>query len=258
MMITVGKNRYKQEDVTNGLGEMLSEKDGYKDLFQWGIDLIIPLVDETDDKNVMLGLVGVSEVGKNEFDEEQIASIRVLSERAKLALRDRVTQERVFDTFQTLQSDVDIIQRMRAAGRYDGSQLLEDLPEIPNGDVAQWVKEALTHYWGGPRLTQSPLLRLKIVNDALESHEGSSANALRAVLREAIERIKPDGDRRFTGEWILYNILEMKFVEGRKVRDIAMRLALSEADLYRKQRIAIETIAREITEMEMQARYNDT
>jgi hypothetical protein len=47
----------------------------------------------------------------------------------------------------------------------------------------------------------------------------------------------------------------MKFVEGRKVRDIALRLSMSEADLYRKQRVAIETIAREITEMEIQARY---
>ncbi len=257
LMITVGKNRYKQEDVNNGLDEMLSEKEGYIDLYQWGIDLVIPLVDTTEEKEVMLGIVGVSEVGKNEFDHEQVASIHLLAERAKLALRDRATQEQVFDTFQSLQSDVEVIQRMRAAGRFDGSQLLVELPDISNGDVVQWVKEALTHYWGGPRLTQSPLLRLKVVNDAIETHDGSSANALRSVLREAIERIKPEGDRRFTGEWILYNILEMKFVEGRKVRDIAMRLALSEADLYRKQRVAIETIAREITQMEMQARHNE-
>ncbi len=37
--------------------------------------------------------------------------------------------------------------------------------------------------------------------------------------------------------WILYNILEMKFLEGKKVREVAMRLAMSEADLYRKQRV---------------------
>ncbi len=29
-----------------------------------------------------------------------------------------------------------------------------------------------------------------------------------------------------------------KFMEGRKVRDVAIRLAMSEADLYRKQRVA--------------------
>jgi hypothetical protein len=46
----------------------------------------------------------------------------------------------------------------------------------------------------------------------------------------------------------------MKFLEGRKVREIAMRLALSEADLYRKQRVAIEAVANAIIEMEQQAR----
>jgi hypothetical protein len=73
-------------------------------------------------------------------------------------------------------------------------------------------------------------------------------------LRQAIEHVRPEGERRFTAEWILYNILEMKFMEGRKVREIAMRLAMSEADLYRKQRIAIEAVANAIVEMEQQAR----
>jgi hypothetical protein len=44
----------------------------------------------------------------------------------------------------------------------------------------------------------------------------------------------------------------MKFIEGRKVRDVATRLAMSEADLYRKQRVAIEEVARVISGMEEQ------
>ncbi|HEX2978751.1 MAG TPA: hypothetical protein VHO48_00670, partial [Anaerolineaceae bacterium] len=84
------------------------------------------------------------------------------------------------------------------------------------------------------------------------------ANALRSILRRAIEQVKPEGDRRFTAEWILYNILEMKFMEGRKVRDIAMRLAMSEADLYRKQRVAIEAVAKAIMEMEAEAQKVET
>ena len=62
------------------------------------------------------------------------------------------------------------------------------------------------------------------------------------------------GSTAYTPEWILYNILEMKFLEGRKVKEIAKRLAVSEADLYRKQRIAIETLANTIIEMEMKVR----
>jgi hypothetical protein len=50
----------------------------------------------------------------------------------------------------------------------------------------------------------------------------------------------------------------MKFIEGRKVREVATRLAMSEADLYRKQRVAVEEVARVILEMEhqMQVRLN--
>jgi chemotaxis protein CheY-P-specific phosphatase CheC len=142
---------------------------------------------------------------------------------------------------------------MRAAARYDSQRVLIDEPLLPNPDMAQWVKEALTHYWGGPRLTESPLLKLRVVQEAMDEHNGNSANALRAILRKAIDQVKPEGERRFTGEWILYNILEMKLLEGKMVREIAMRLAMSEADLYRKQRIAIEAVAKAIMEMEVQS-----
>jgi hypothetical protein len=101
-------------------------------------------------------------------------------------------------------------------------------------------------------LTQSPLLQLQIVQQAFREHNDSPANALRSILRLAVDSVRPEGERRFTGEWILYNILEMKFIEGRKVRDVAARLAMSEADLYRKQRVAIEEVARVISGMEEQ------
>ena len=71
------------------------------------------------------------------------------------------------------------------------------------------------------------------------------------MLAQAIENLKPEGERSMTTtEWILYNILEMRFLQGRKVRDVALRLAMSESDLYRKQRFAIEEVARQIGEME--------
>jgi hypothetical protein len=94
---------------------------------------------------------------------------------------------------------------------------------------------------------------LRVVREALDEHEGNPINALRSILRRGIERTRPDGERRFTGEWMLYNILEMKFLEGRKVRDVALRLAMSEADLYRKQRLAIEAVAQAIADMERDA-----
>jgi hypothetical protein len=153
---------------------------------------------------------------------------------------------------------MDMVQRLRAASRYDGSPLLAVSQEtLEHKTLSRWVKDALGHYWGGPKLTQSPLLNLHVVQKAMEDHERNPANALRDILTKAIEKTRPDGERRFTGEWLLYNILEMKFMEGRKVRDIARRLAMSEADLYRKQRVAIETVAAAILEMEQTAREEE-
>ncbi len=42
-------------------------------------------------------------------------------------------------------------------------------------------------------------------------------------------------------------------MEGRKVREVALRLSMSEADLYRKQRVAIDAVANAILEMEKEA-----
>ncbi len=118
----------------------------------------------------------------------------------------------------------------------------------------QGVKDALSHYWGGPKLTDNPLVGLRLVRRILREQEGSLSRAIRAVLHEAIERQRPAGERRLTAsEWLLYNILELRFVQGERVRDIAGRLAISESDLYRKQRVAIAAVAKTLAEMETQA-----
>ena len=92
----------------------------------------------------------------------------------------------------------------------------------------------------------------------LPEHGNNPTNALRAVLAEAIEQQKPEGQRSMTtGEWILYNILELKFVQGKRVRDVSRRLAMSESDLYRKQRVAIENVARTVSAMEEEAQHKN-
>jgi len=126
----------------------------------------------------------------------------------------------------------------------------EDDSIIYELEFTKWVKDALSHYWGGPKLTDSPLLRLKVVGKAAEE-EGSPTKGLRSVLAQAIEGLRPEGQRQMTAsEWLLYNILDLKFIQGKRVREIADRLAMSESDLYRKQRVAIEQVAQKIIELE--------
>jgi hypothetical protein len=222
----------------------------------WGEFWILPLHQrrgngDRDEVRPLLGLLGVVRKFDRPMDKEQRESVWLLADRAALALEDRQLQQRVFRSLEDLQPQIDMIQQMRAAGRYDARASIWQEPLLPpESDLADWVKDALTHYWGGPKLTNSPLMKLKIVQMLAEEYDGNTPNALRALLRKAVDQIKPEGDRRFTSEWILYNILEMKFIEGRKVREVAGRLAMSEADLYRKQRVAVEAVARAIRDME--------
>ncbi len=223
-------------------------------VFQWDRYWLLPLHPRGGGE--MIGILGVRARSEApDFTPEEARSLQLLVDKAAVALTDRQLQREVFGAVDRLLVEVDAIQRMRAAARTGGTEALTSpsalLPR--EADLAHLVKEALSHYWGGPRLTSSPLLGLRVVQQAIDEHNGNAANALRAILRRGIERIRPEGERRFTAEWLLYNILEMKFLEGRKVRDVAMRLAMSEADLYRKQRVAIEAVARALSDMEREA-----
>jgi hypothetical protein len=229
---------------------------GNEEEYIWGDTWLFPLhqpPDTVDGEPVLLGLLGVVRQSDQVILKDQRSALKLLIQRASMALEDRRLQHRVFRSLEDLRPQVDMFQRLRAVGRYDSktSLLEESLP--PESDMSGWVRDALTHYWGGPKLTQNPLLNLQIVQQALDEHNDNPANALRSILRQAMDNVRPEGERRFTGEWILFNILEMKFVEGHKVREVASRLALSEADLYRKQRVAIEEVARGILDMERQS-----
>jgi hypothetical protein len=238
--------------------EMVNRNDNGDKFFAWDGYWLIPLYGSAsdDEPGVLLGLLGVERPAEKVLDFDQQKALLFLSQRAARALEDRQVQQLVFSSLQALTPQVDEIQRLRAASRFNSQGVLTqpDPAAMDQGELTKWVKEALTHYWGGPRLTESPLLQLQVVQQRSPAFDDNSANALRAVLKSAIEHVRPDGERRFTAEWILYNILEMKFMEGHKVRDIATRLAMSEADLYRKQRVAIEAVAAAILEMEQNAR----
>jgi len=253
--IVVAGNRAMLDQ--DGLTEALEKVDAdSRREFQWGNFWILPLYHrrhagmDQDELPPLLGLLGVARRENHGIERDQREALWLLADRAALALQDRQLQQRIFRSLEDLQPQVEMIQRMRAAGRYDSRTSLLTEPLLQEADLANWVRDALTHYWGGPKLTNNPLIKLQVVQELAEKDDGNSANALRSLLRTAVDQVKPKGDRKFTTEWILYNILEMKFIEGRKVRDVASRLAMSEADLYRKQRVAVEVVAKTILEME--------
>ena len=219
-------------------------------VFLWDAYWLFPL--RSPSTGEMIGLMGLwGRSAEPDVTTEESLALADLMERASVALSERLLQREVFAAVDRLVPQAEAIQRMRAAARYAVPEAFAGAESLRSeDDLAGFVREALSHYWGGPRLTRSPLLRLRVVRQAIDDNEGNPVNALRSVLLEAVESVRPGGERRFTGEWMLYNILEMKFLQGRKVRDVALRLAMSEADLYRKQRVAIEAVAVAIAEME--------
>ena len=223
-----------------------------EEMFFWNNDVLIPLRNGTNgDADLILGYLGVNGLALNlPLEKEDETALQILADRAVMVLRDRLTQENLFQTFERLNPQEELIQRLRAAGRYDRKGVLQIESSVKRNELTIAVKDALTHYWGGPKLTENPLLQLDIVKKELLDTE-NPANALRSVLKTAIEQIKPIGERKYTSEWLLYNILELKFLEGKKVKEIAIKLALSEADLYRKQRVAIDVITNTIVQMEL-------
>jgi len=264
-LIVMAGNRklIDQQSLSEALQKAEHNNGHAPDEFIWGDFWILPLRQrrhngmDRDEVPALLGLLGVARQPGHPavIDGDQRNALWLLADRAAFALEDRQLQQRVFRSLEDLQPQMDMLQRLRAAGRYDSraNLLAQEMP--PEADLANWVKDALTHYWGGPKLTNNPMTGLRVVRDLAREHEGNTPNALRALLRRAVDQVKPEGERRFTTEWILYNILEMKFIEGRKVREVAARLAMSEADLYRKQRVAVEAVARAIIEMETESQH---
>ena len=195
------------------------------------------------------------------MDEDEQDEAEALLAQAAVAIADRYVQQGVFATLQRMLPDLERIQEWRSVVRYapalptpptDSSEKPSDAGALlAQNTWQQWVKDALNHYWGGPKLTESPLMELRLVHRALRANDNNLTKALRAVLQEAIDRQRPPGDRKNTApEWLVYNILDFRFVQGQRVFDIARRLSMSESDLYRKQRTAVAAVAKTLAEME--------
>ena len=191
-----------------------------------------------------------------EMDEETAMVIEHLLRRAEIAVEDRRLQMDVFEALRPIMPEMEVMQALRGAVPYvirpEGAEPTNALIQQP--EFYEWVRGALTHFWGGPKLSRSPLLNMEVVHQQLASYENSPTRALRAILQEAIEHQRPPGERQMTtSEWLLYNILDLKYLQGKKVREVAQKLAISESDLYRKQRTAIAEVARTLAEMESEA-----
>ncbi|NIW48268.1 MAG: hypothetical protein GWN30_27000, partial [Gammaproteobacteria bacterium] len=83
-------------------------------LFTWADHWLIPLFSSDEESEQLLGLLGVTQT-EAPPDEEQVEALVRLARRAQTALEDRYLQQQVFTSLEELTSQVDFIQRLRAA-----------------------------------------------------------------------------------------------------------------------------------------------
>ncbi|MFN7210037.1 MAG: hypothetical protein ACK4P1_06555 [Aggregatilineales bacterium] len=226
------------------------------ELVAWQSFWLIPLRSARGGR--LIGVLGIwARNTTPNLQPEEEAVFRVLYQRAARVLDDQRLQAELFARLE------DIIEVSASVGmggegvRYgnaaEAARLTEQTAAETLSEFSEVVWGALRDYWGGARLTDSRLLRLQQVQAALSEQGGDAAKAVRAVLNSAIESLKPQSAYSLTAaEWTLYNILDLRFVKGQKVRDVARKLAMSDADFYRKQRIAVERLAQIVLEREKQ------
>jgi CheY-like chemotaxis protein len=103
------------------------------------------------------------------------------------------------------------------------------------------VKTALSNLYDPIHLETHPLVDLLSLRPAPGERAGQ---ALRRVLREAIEALRPNTSYApGQSEWLSYRILQMRYLQAESVEAICQELALSEATFYRRHRQALDAVA---------------
>jgi len=229
----------------------------------WNDYALLPLfskrITSEDNEPFTIGILGL--LNNNDRLEEELelesSLLQVFLDRVEQSLDDMQVQTEIYNVVEGLLPQLQMT-RSRAEDveyRQSANSLLQIDPLPERDELYEQVRAALRHYWGGSGISKSNLLQLNIVQDLMKDDAESPINALRKVLEDTIDELKPEGERKMASpEWTLYNILQLRFLEKKKVRDVARRLSMSEADLYRKQRVAIETVTDLILKQEKEIR----
>lgn len=206
----------------------------------------------SDGESRIIGMLGIqARSSEVDFTADEWSVFRKQTHQAAEALDDILLQSEIYAALEGLLPQISMTRTRAAEVEYRPGYEGQTSIGLDREQFLEQVKAALKHFWGGPGLTSSRLLDLPVVRDAMKEHGDIPAKALRAVIQQAIDKQKPEGEQKMLSpEWTIYNILALRFIERQKVRDVAMRLALSEPDLYRKQRIAIEVVADALLDMQ--------
>lgn len=215
---------------------------------EWEKIALVPLYSSRTSSHgadaVMFGILGLQNTDGQLRNELRTPGgyLEAYVNRLETSLDDMRLQTEMYNLLEGLLPQFQMTRTRALQVEYRQSNVLPPpIDALPDRHVLfEQVRAALRHYWGGSGITQSNMIMLRCVQSRMRDGDDSPVNALRNLLEEAIDSLKPAGERKMMSpEWTLYNILQLRFLENRKVREVARRMSMSEADLYRKQRIAI-------------------
>lgn len=261
LVSAVGPTRPSPEilkDEADSLFQLLNTPtNGALVVFKWQSYWIIPLFSTHNALRNLTGFLSIqaraAEIDLTEDDREML---QVFATRAARTLDDLALQADIFAALEGLLPQINITANTRSTLDYRRGR--EGVPALPDSDPSldedqfkEQVWAALKQYYGGPGMSNSRLLELNLVKQAMPENDDNAVKALRSVLNRAIEAQRPDGERKLLSpEWTLYNILEMRFIKGAKVKEVVSKLAMSEPDFYRKQSHAVATVATTLRQWE--------
>jgi hypothetical protein len=263
---TIGAVDVTAEELQAQLPDLIARLEiGEQDTaYIWRAYRLFPLFSgrTSEEERPLIGMLGVEALaGIRELAPDDEQMLRTIVLRLARTLDDMLLQTEIYAALEGLLPQFTVTRRRAAEVEYRPGRspmLPADSAAYDRDQLVEQVHAALRHYYGGPGMSSSRLLELAAVRHALEENDNNPTRALRAVLLRAIENQRPgEGERDLKSpEWMLYNILYLRFIEQRKVRETARRLYISEANLYRKQNVAIEAVADALIDLEEEALAN--
>ncbi len=261
---SIGELEFKSSELEDEWGRLqqnfVDEAISNWTVYEWSDYWVLPLFSQrlstANNQRSLTGMMGIeARADTINLDEYDMASLRTWVLRTAQTLDDMMLMTEIYAAIEGLLPQISMNRERAADVEYRPGRTIKPSAEreIPERDeVIEQVRAALRHYWGGPGLSRSRLLDFHIVQAEYDD-DTTPTQALQKVLRQGIETLRPEGEPdRKSQEWVLYNILKQRFLEARKARDTARSLYISEANLFRKQNVAIEAVADAILNQEKQ------
>jgi N-terminal 7TM region of histidine kinase len=160
---------------------------------------------------------------------------------------------------QSLRSNLSVVvQDAALSPRFDEvlDEAHRELDAASRAHFLRITEEALRRVNAPSALARCDLMdRLPLTLSATSRSGGGTtleqAQALRKILVESIERLKPEGASSNSPAALQYEILHEEYLEGLPNREILIRHSVSESTFHRNRREAIAAVARDMQEREL-------